>query len=250
MMTNFFLCLLTLSFSYSIWSQKEQNAIGDFDNDNLSDTLYYKDYRFVDQYRDKDISYVCKIVRGNGKIFNFNLPLGYDFIQFFKCDKDGCIGTYQWKTGDSGFEINENYIYKKEYDNWILEKSETVYKEGKKEVYKPKVPTGIDGKEYKIVPKSNLNDFSGIYQLKSCEDSRFSIKITKNQKTYYYSIFDNEKAISKGKVILNKNDFYLGKIKGVFSAGNLQIENYDAVVSKFSQFTQCDEKYLTFLKKS
>lgn len=250
MTRKIFFCLITLSFSYSIWSQKEQKVIGDFDNDNLSDTLYYKDYRFVDQYRDKDISYICKIVRGNGKIFNFNLPLGYDFIQFFKCDKDGCIGTYQWKTGDSGFETNETYIYKKEYDNWILEKRETVYKEGKKEVYKPKVPIGIDGKKYKIEPKSDLNDFSGIYKLKSCQDSRFTIKITKRQKIYYYLIFDKEKTISKGKVILNKNNFNLGKIKGIFPNGNLKIENYDDVIPKSLHFMQCEEKYLTFLKKS
>lgn len=67
---------------------------------------------------------------------------------------------------------------------------------------------------------------------------------------YYYLIFDNEKTISKGKVILNKNYFYLGKIKGVFSDGNLHVENYNAVVPKLLNFTQCDEKYLIFLKKS
>lgn len=249
-MNKIIICLLILINNNSIWSQKEEKAIGDFDNDNLSDTLYYKDYKYIEEYRNKDISYVCRIIRGNGKIFNFNLPIGYDSVQISQCDKSGCIETYQWKTGASGFEINETYVYKKEYDNWILEKSETIYEGGKKEVYKPKVPTGIDGKEYNTEPKNQLNNFSGIYKLTTCQDSRFKIEITKNAKIYSYLIFDKEKIISKGKMVLNKNNFILGKIKGTFSNGNLQIQNTDAIHPKLLHFTQCDEKYLTFVKKS
>jgi hypothetical protein len=110
--------------------------------------LYYKDFTFDDQFRNKNISYKCKIIRGNGKIFNFDLPLGYGSIQISECDKKGCIMTYQWKTGIDGFKETETYIYKNNYDNWILEKDETNYENGKKEIYKPTVPTGIDGTEY------------------------------------------------------------------------------------------------------
>ncbi|NRS88579.1 hypothetical protein HNQ02_001493 [Flavobacterium sp. 7E] len=249
MMTKkIFFCLIILSCTFSVVAQKEQKTVGDFDNDNLSDTLYYKDYRFVDLYRDKDISYICKIVRGNGKVFNFNLPLGYDAIQFFQCSKKGCIGTYQWKTGINGFETNETYIYKKEFDNWILEKSETIYNGGKKEVYKDEVPTGIDGREYEIEAKSEINNFSGIYMLKSCQDSRFKIEISKKLNEYYYLIFDKEKIISKDKVVMSKNDFTIGKIKGTFSYGNLQIKNYDTANPKLLHFTQCNEEQLTFIK--
>jgi hypothetical protein len=248
MTKKIFFFLITLSCTFSVFAQKEQKAIGYFDNDKFLDTLYYKDYRFIDQYRDKDISYICKIVRGNGETFNFNLPLGYDAIQFFECSKKGCIGTYQWKTGMNGFETNETYIYKKECDNWILEKSETIYKGGKKEAYTTEIPTGIDGKEYKIEAKSGYNNFTGIYKLKSCQDSRFKIEISKKQKTYYYLIFDKEKIISKGKVVMSKNNFSIGKIKGVFSSGNLQIVNYDTD-PKLLRFTQCNEKHLTFVKK-
>lgn len=67
---------------------------------------------FDNQFRDKDISYKCKIIRGNGKIFNFDLHLGYSSIQVSKCNKKGCIMIYQWKTGIDGFEETEIYLYK------------------------------------------------------------------------------------------------------------------------------------------
>jgi hypothetical protein len=69
--------------------------------------LYYKDFTFDDQFRNKNISYKCKIIRGNGKIFNFDLPLGYGSMQISECDKKGCIMIYQWKTGIDGFEETE-----------------------------------------------------------------------------------------------------------------------------------------------
>jgi hypothetical protein len=144
---SFYFLLLN---SFIVFSQKEKKVMGDFDNDTVIDTLYCKDFTFDDKYRNKDISYKCKIVRGNGKTFYFDLPLGYSSIQISDCDKKGCIMIYQWKTGIDGFEETEIYIYKKIYDNWILEKDETEYKDEKKEVYKPKIPTGIDGTEYKI----------------------------------------------------------------------------------------------------
>ena len=131
------------------FSQKEKKIISNFDNDTIIDTLYYKNFTFDDQFRNKNISYKCKIIRGNGKIFNFDLPLGYSSMQISECDKKGCIKIYQWKTGIDGFEETEIYIYKKYYDNWILEKDETEYENGKKN-YKTKLPTGIDGTEYKI----------------------------------------------------------------------------------------------------
>ena len=80
-MNKVIFCSIILLNSFFVWSQKEQKAVGDFDNDNLSDTLYYKDYKYIEEYRNKDISYVCKIKRGNGKIFNFNLPIGYESVQ-------------------------------------------------------------------------------------------------------------------------------------------------------------------------
>lgn len=144
-----FYLLISLN-CFVAFSQKGKKIIGNFDNDTIIDTLYYKDCTFDDQFKNKDISYKCKIIRGNGKIFNLNLSLGYGSIQISECDKKGCIMIYQWKTGIDGFEETEIYIYKKKHDNWILEKDETHYENGKKEIHKTTLPTGIDGTEYKI----------------------------------------------------------------------------------------------------
>lgn len=84
--------------------------------------------------------------------------------------------------------------------------------------------------------------------MSTCQDSRFKIEIKKNAEFYCYLIFDKEKIISKGKMILNKNNFTLGKIKGILSSRNLKIQNSDAINPKLLHFTQCDEKYLTFIK--
>jgi hypothetical protein len=70
-------------------------------------------------------------------------------LVFFNYGK-GCIETSQTKEGMMGFDVSEIYSYKKEYDNWILEKRTTTYIDGKNEIYKPKNPIGIDGTEYKI----------------------------------------------------------------------------------------------------
>jgi hypothetical protein len=242
------LILFNISF-YISFCQEGKKATGYFDNDNLSDTIFYKDYRFIEEYRNKDISYECKIIRGNSKIFTFNFPLGYDSLQIHQGDIDGCIETYQWKTGDNGFEINETFSYSKEYDNWILQKSETVYKTGKVEIYKPDVPTGIDGTEY----KNTKIDIKGIYVVKSCQNSRFKIIITKKTQQYFYKILDNKKTIGKGKaaILYNKDNasISLGSIGGIVSGKEIQIQNYGNAMNQFIHFTQCEEKYLTFVKQ-
>lgn len=244
MMIKKIIILVLANFSFQIvFCQENKKDTGFFDKDNIEDIIYYE---FFTNQTDGPY-YKCKIVCGNGKDYNFDFGVGFECIGFFNCGK-GCIQIYQERIGMSGFETNETYIYKKEYDNWILEKSETIYKGGKKEVYKAEVPTGIDGTEYKIETKRGDNNFAGTYKLKSCQNSRFKIEISKEKNAYYYLIFDKEKIISKGKVIMSKNDFSIGKIKGEFSSGSIQIKNYDTANPKLFHFTQCDEKYLTFVK--
>ena len=234
-----------------VYCQENNKYSGFFDNDNLEDTINYK---FFSNQKD-GLFYKCRIICGNGKEYNFDLGVGFENINFYS-NKKGILETSQIKDGMQGFETNETYIYKNEYDNWILIKSETInkkqvlknrkgiYVNEKKEVYKPIVPTGIDGKEYQVETKTDANIFLGIYKLNSCQDSRFKIEITKNG----YLIFDKEKIIAKGKVIQDKNNFILGKIKGIFSKGNLEIENYHSDNTKLLHFTQCEERHLTFFK--
>ena len=118
--------------------------------------MFYKDCRFIEEYVNKDISYECKMTKGNGSISTFNIPLGYDSIQIQEGNKKGYIEIYQWKAGMNGFEIYETYVYNKKYNTWILHKSETLYQDGKKEIYKPKELIGIDGELYNVKTKSDL----------------------------------------------------------------------------------------------
>jgi hypothetical protein len=141
--SHLFLVLILLN-CFRAFSQNEKES-GYFDNDNIEDTLQYK---FMSDSINGPI-YECIIISGNDKKYSFNIGVGFEGISFFNCRK-GCIETSQTKEGLMGFDVAEIYIYKKEYDNWILEKSTTVYVDGKNEIYKPKNPIGIDGTEYKI----------------------------------------------------------------------------------------------------
>ena len=100
-----------------------------------------------------------------------------------------------------------------------------------------------------------VNDtISGTYILESCENSRFKIKINKIDDKYFYSIYDRKKIISRGKVKIKKENnstsFMFGLIGGINEGKNITIQNYGNAMNEFIHFTQCDEKYLTFVKKS
>lgn len=258
---NFF-CLI-------IFCQETKKVTGFFDNDDIEDII---DYKFVANQMDGPY-YMCKIICGNGKKYNFSIGVGFESMQISQCNKKGCIETYQWKTGMQGFEINENYIYSKEFDNWILQKREniyskqvlvkgkTIYKNGKKEIHQPQVPTGIDGKEYKMldkksnkkntISKTNSQDkdtITGLYVLKNCENTRFKIQILKKKSDYFYSIIDKNIIILKGVFYINKTQIKLGEITGVMTKSKIVIQNYFDSNIKNSNFTQCADKSLDFIK--
>ena len=113
--------------------------------------------------------------------------------------------------------------------------------EVKGEIYAPKKAI-LEG------DKKKNNDITGLYSLKSCEKSRFKIKIEKNNSDYLYSILDKTKIISKGKAIMNKTQIKFGKIEGVISEGKIVVQNYGSSTNQYNHFTQCEEKYLSFIK--
>lgn len=113
--------------------------------------------------------------------------------------------------------------------------------EVKGEVYAPK----------KVVLKGDVkkeNDITGLYVLNSCENSRFKIEIEKNDTNYLFSILDKTKIISKGKAIINKAQIKFGKIEGILTSDKIVIQNYGNSKNQYNHFTQCDEKYLSFIK--
>ena len=102
--------------------------------------------------------------------------------------------------------------------------------------------------------ESNLSqsNISGLYVLKSCEKGRFKIRIEKKNTNYMYFILDGKKTISKGKANITQEDnttyLMLGKIEGVLIKNSIQIQNYGNSMNQYNHFTQCDEKYLSFIK--
>ncbi|WP_017496445.1 hypothetical protein [Flavobacterium sp. WG21] len=95
-------------------------------------------------------------------------------------------------------------------------------------------------------------DITGVYVLTSCENSRFKIKIEKKAGAYLFLVFDKNKIIAKGKLKKRKSDnvLYLtfGKMGGMYSENKIQIQNYGNSMNEYEHFTQCDEKYLSFIK--
>ncbi len=97
------------------------------------------------------------------------------------------------------------------------------------------------------------NNISGLYLLKSCENGRFKIRIDKKNASYLYFILDGQKIISKGKVNSNQEDgvtnLMFGKIEGILKDKVIQIQNYGNSMNEYNHFTQCSEKYLSFIKQ-
>ncbi|MCD9576259.1 hypothetical protein [Flavobacterium soyae] len=107
-------------------------------------------------------------------------------------------------------------------------------------------------KSIAVMHYNTAQEITGVYVLTSCENSRFKIKIEKKAGAYFFLIFDRDKIISKGKLKEQKNDdvIYLafGKIGGVYNENKIQIQNYGNSMNEYEHFTQCDEKYLSFIK--
>jgi hypothetical protein len=95
-------------------------------------------------------------------------------------------------------------------------------------------------------------EITGIYVLTSCENSRFKIKIEKKARGYSFLIFDKSKIISKGRLKKQKSNdvlyLTLGKMGGMYAENKIQIQNYGNSMNEYEHFTQCDEKYLLFIK--
>ncbi|WP_395076121.1 hypothetical protein [Flavobacterium sp.] len=111
----------------------------------------------------------------------------------------------------------------------------------KGEVYAPK----------KVILKNDSkakNSIEGLYVLKSCENSRFKVKIEKKDSDFFYFVFDKNKIILKGKASITKNQISLGKMGGELSENTLVIQNTGNSMNEYNHFTQCDEKYLSFIK--
>ncbi|PJG84293.1 hypothetical protein [Conservatibacter flavescens] len=98
-------------------------------------------------------------------------------------------------------------------------------------------------------------NFDGYYKLSDCDSGRFSIVIKKINERSYFNIFDKKIIIKKGWVKFEKNliresrVIKLGNIEGELHNKNIVIQNYGNSMNEYIHFTQCDNKYLNFIKQ-
>ncbi|MCW3161464.1 hypothetical protein [Chryseobacterium oryctis] len=113
--------------------------------------------------------------------------------------------------------------------------------------YKPS--KSKDKKCEQTIIASNDLPKNEIFQLISCENSRFSIRLNDNN----YEILDKGKIISKGsmqgEIKKEAQKIKLGKIDAIFYKDSLVIENYKNSDIKNAHFTQCNSQYLIFEKR-
>ena len=114
--------------------------------------------------------------------------------------------------------------------------------EVKGEIYAPKKASLIG--ENKII---------GLSVLKSCENGMFKINIKKDGSEYTYTILDGKKIISKGKASIRSEKeetiITCGSITGIYTKNSITVQNYGNSMNEYNHFTQCDQKYLPFIKQ-
>lgn len=125
------------------YAQQEQTLSGDFDDDELTDSL---SYHFTNDPKDGPVI-ACHMRRGNGQVMEFTIGTATSSMRINDCGK-GCLETYVWITGADGSEEYEQYVYNKTANNWLLSKTMTFYPNGKKKVVVAREAVGIDGQNY------------------------------------------------------------------------------------------------------
>lgn len=134
-----FFILINLNVSAQI--DKQKVSIGMFDNDNISDTLYYQ---FSSGTSEGPV-YQCRLISpGKHKVYQFSIGVSTSSLQISDCG-NGCIETYEWIIGMNGSETMTRYKYNIKYDNWIM--TEEIVND-KKVKHNEKYLLGIDGKKY------------------------------------------------------------------------------------------------------
>ncbi len=150
MMINKIRIIYMLFFSAFIYSQE---VVGDFNNDKIDDTLIYKCYKVGEVQEINEPACKVTLVLGKSKK-QYSFDLKYVASPVISNCGPGCILFYD---ASADTEYTQEYTYFPKYNNWILTKDETLYKDenGKIENNIPKnYLLSIDNKKYPM--KKNI----------------------------------------------------------------------------------------------
>jgi hypothetical protein len=126
-----------------------QEVVGDFNNDKIDDTLLYKCYKVGEIKEINEPTCKATLVLGKSKK-QYSFDISYVASPVISNCGPGCILVYD---AAPDTEYTQEYTYFPKYNNWILTKDETLYKDenGKIENNIPKnYLLSIDNKKYPL----------------------------------------------------------------------------------------------------
>lgn len=146
MMTEKIAMVFSMLMSFFLYSQE---IISDFNNDKIDDILTYKCYRVGEA---KDINEpTCRVILKLGKSEeNRRFDLTYVSSPVISNCGSGCILLFD---ASPDTEYTQEFTYFKKYNNWILTKDQTLYKDDNGKIVDnlpEKYLLSIDNKKYPI----------------------------------------------------------------------------------------------------
>jgi hypothetical protein len=146
MMTEKIAMVFSMLMSFFLYSQE---IISDFNNDKIDDTLKYKCYRVGEV---KDINKpTCRVILKLGKSEkNRSFDLAYVSSPVISSCGSGCILLFD---ASPDTEYTQEFTYFKKYNNWILTKDQTFYKDDNGKIVNnlsKKYFLSIDNEKYPI----------------------------------------------------------------------------------------------------
>lgn len=144
MITEKIAMVFSILMSVFLYSQE---IISDFNNDKIDDKLAYKCYKVGEV---KDINEpTCRVILRLGKLEkSYSFDLTYVYSPVISSCGSGCILLFD---ASPDTEYTQEFTYFKKYNNWILTKDQTLYKDDNGKIVNnlpEKYFLSIDNKKY------------------------------------------------------------------------------------------------------
>lgn len=107
-------------------------------------------------------------------------------------------------------------------------------------------------------PKSTVSKtiIEGKFVANTCDGGRFSMEFKNVEGKPTFKIFDKAKVIAAGNVSSESDEktceitaVTMGEIGGLYEGDKIVVQNSGNSMNEFEHFSQCDDKYLEFIKQ-